>query len=254
MTPSINTFSPTFPPFPTIKAADSVDLHRPPLKMPRIQLVQPRVFSAALLHEVRNPLANINLSIAILQSMVNNDDLNVYFEVIQRSSARINSLITESLTYPTTNQPHTEICSLQQLLDEVFETTRDRILLKNIMVKRDYTNTPCEVTINRKAMVIALSNIIINAVDAMDDSTGELRLSITTMDCQYKILIHDNGCGISKENLPYIFKPYFTNKPGGLGLGLSTTYEILHANQAEVIVASEEKAGTQVSVIFNKPV
>lgn len=252
MNPPINSFTSQHPPFPTVNATDNTETNEPPLKKTAIQLVQPRQFTAALLHEVRNPLANINLSIGMIQSMVKNDDLKVYLEVIQRSAARINNLITESLVYPTCIQPAAESCTLQQLLDEAFEATKDRVLLKNIMASRDYTTSPCHVTVNKKGIEIALVNILINAIDAMDDAKGELRLSIKQTDHKYIILINDNGCGISKENLPYIFKPYFTNKPGGLGLGLSTTQEILHANQAEMTVQSEEHVGTEVSILFNK--
>ena len=66
------------------------------------------------------------------------------------------------------------------------------------------------------------------------------------------IQIEDNGCGISKENLKYIFKPYFTNKPGGLGLGLATTYDILQSNHVGVNVESEEGKGTRFILSFEE--
>jgi len=64
------------------------------------------------------------------------------------------------------------------------------------------------------------------------------------------IEIEDNGAGISMANLQHIFKPYFTRKPSGMGLGLSTTMETLLANQARVAVQSEEGVGTRFILSF----
>jgi signal transduction histidine kinase len=66
------------------------------------------------------------------------------------------------------------------------------------------------------------------------------------------IEIEDNGIGISKQNLKNIFKPYFTNKPGGMTLGLSTTLDILHSNHAKVEVHSEEGRGTHFILSFER--
>ncbi len=62
--------------------------------------------------------------------------------------------------------------------------------------------------------------------------------------------IEDHGIGISKENLTNLFIPYFTNKAGGMGLGLSTTTYILKANHATVDVQSEEGKGTRFILCF----
>jgi signal transduction histidine kinase len=62
---------------------------------------------------------------------------------------------------------------------------------------------------------IALTNIIINAIDAMGTEKGELRLGTKLIKGRHAVSIQDNGSGISKENLPFIFNPYFTDKPAG---------------------------------------
>ena len=64
--------------------------------------------------------------------------------------------------------------------------------------------------------------------------------------------MNNNGCGISERDLKHISKPYFTNKPGGLGLGLATTSEILRSNHVEVKIESEQGKGTNFILSFDQ--
>jgi signal transduction histidine kinase len=86
----------------------------------------------------------------------------------------------------------------------------------------------------------------------MPSENGMLRLVTRSINDQCIVVIEDNGIGISKENLENIFTPYFTDKPGGMGLGLSTTLDILHANHADVNVLSERGSGTRFILSFDR--
>ena len=99
---------------------------------------------------------------------------------------------------------------------------------------------------------IALTNIIINAIDAMPSENGELRVCTKLIKGRYAVSIQDNGCGISKENLPLIFNPYFTNKSGGMGVGLAATNDILQSNNVSVKVESVVGEGTRFILLFEK--
>jgi len=136
-------------------------------------------------------------------------------------------------------------------MDEVIEMLGDRIKLKSVTVTKDFAIGDCNIIFDRPKMKIALSNIITNAIDAMRQGTGELSLVTKLLDGKYILLIRDNGCGISEGNLKNIFKPYYTSKPGGLGVGLSTTYSILRANHVRINVESEEGKGTSFILLFD---
>jgi len=142
--------------------------------------------------------------------------------------------------------------SIHQLLDEVLEMAGDRMRLKKIAVWKDYASNDCKIELNRVKMLIGLTNIIVNAIDSMTPGKGELKLVTKSIEGSYVIQIEDNGCGISKENLKNIFKPYFTNKAGGLGIGLATTYNILRSNNVGVHVESEEGKGTRFILAFEE--
>lgn len=227
---------------------------RPPLKPvapPDDTPKQPGRFASALAHEIRNPLTTINLATDMLESAIVDKDLRNYLDIIRRNSVRINDAIYALLKHQDADKEKEKTYPIHQLLDEVLEMAEDRLLIKNIVVKKEYTTENCPMLSNRAMIKIALTNIIINAIDAMPWEKGELRLKESSVGGNYALLIEDNGCGISKENLECIFRPYFTNKPDGLGLGLSTTYDILRSNRVEINVTSEEGVGTCFTLVFD---
>ncbi len=67
---------------------------------------------------------------------------------------------------------------------------------------------------------------------------------------QTQVIIKDNGCGITEENLSRLFEPYFTAKRNGMGLGLSSTLNILQSHKAEVEVQSKLNEGTSFIINF----
>lgn len=218
-----------------------------------INLKQPATqFASALAHEIRNPLTNINLSVKVLESAIKDDDLKVYLDIIKRSSTRINNLLKEFLKYQADDEVISAKHSICHLLDEIIEMTEDRLMLKNITVRKKYMMEDYTLVLDRPKIKIALINIIVNAIDSMDHGKGELKLSTKSMNGKYIVQIEDNGCGISRKNLKKIFDPYFTNKTDGLGLGLATTYDILQANHAGLYVESDEGKGTRFTLSFEK--
>jgi len=213
---------------------------------------QPTQFATALAHEIRNPLSNISLAAEMLRASVLDDEQKVYLDIIIRGSDRIDRLVYDLLSYYQVDKMKFEKHTVHELLDEVLAMTEDRIMLKNISVKKSYSNPDCSIVGDKQKIKIALTNIIINAIDAMPAENGRLHVATKLKSSTCVIEIEDNGAGISKENLKHIFKPYFTNKPGGMGLGLSTTLDILQSNHIGVNVQSEEGRGTCVILSFNK--
>ena len=207
---------------------------------------------SVLVHELRNPLTNIMLTIHLLESKILDDNDRLYMDIIKRSSAKINDLVNDLLKGEQEQQIQTEEYSIHQLLDEVIEMASDKIMLKNIVVKRNYASYDLRIKMDMPKIKIALTNIIINAIDAMSSEKGVLKLGTKIIKGRYAVSIQDNGSGISKENLPLIFNPYFTNKPGGIGVGLAATKDILLSNQIGVRVESVMGYGTRFILLFEK--
>ena len=207
---------------------------------------------SVLVHELRNPLTNIMLTVHLLESKILDDSDRMYMDIIKRSSVKMNDLINDLLKGQQEEEIKEEKYSIHQLLDEVIEMARDKIILKNIVVKKNYASHDLKIKMDKPKIKIALANIIINAIDAMSSENGLLKLGTKIVKGRYAVSIHDNGTGISKENLPFIFNPYFTNKRGGVGVGLAATKDILLSNQIGVKVESVMGEGTRFILLFEK--
>ncbi|GAB2793540.1 hypothetical protein GCM10027275_43100 [Rhabdobacter roseus] len=210
-------------------------------------------FSIAYAHEIRNPLANINLSVEMIELEHKTGDVQPYLDIIKRNSLRIKDLVNELLAYHYKQEKPKEKHSIHQLLDEVLELAEDRIQLKKIKVFKGYEGDDIFLNMDAPKIKIALTNIVTNAIEAMVAGNGKLKVLVRSVDGRCQLRIEDNGCGISEANLKNISKIYFTNKPDGLGIGLATTYTILRSNNVGIKVESQEGVGTQFILSFELP-
>ena len=211
-------------------------------------------FMYSLAHEVPNLLTNIDLSLMVLKLQLENTDRKAYLDIITRSSHRINIVINQLLLPQNLDEVVLEQISMHQLLDNVLKIVNDRITLKQVTIIKKYAQEDCKMLLDKPKITIALTNIIINALDAMVYGKGALTIKTKVIDGQCTVQIEDNGCGIAKTNLKYIFKPYYSNKPGGLGLGLSTTNTILKASKIGINVKSVISKGTIFMLQFNNTI
>lgn len=203
-----------------------------------------------LAHEVRNPLNNINLSVEQLTQESENQNIQPYFEIIERNSKRIGDIITELLKSSRPAEMKMERKLLQGIMDESISIALDRITLQRIKMKIRYDDKPAYVIADKEKLKIAFLNIIINAVEAMEEEKGLLDISIEQSTKHHIVKIRDNGTGVSEENISRLFEPYFTSKRNGLGLGLAATLNILQSHKAQIEVASMLNFGTIFTITF----
>ena len=192
-----------------------------------------------LAHEVRNPLNNINLSVEqLIHELENTAENNIYLEIIQRNSKRIGDIITELLNSSRPAEMYMEKKPLQAIMDESIGIALDRLTLQRVKLQIRYSNEPAWIMADSAKLKIAFLNIIINAIEAMQEEKGLLEIIVDTNNHHHIVKINDNGSGISEENLSRLFEPYFTSKRNGLGLGLAATLNILQSHKARIEVAS----------------
>jgi PAS domain S-box-containing protein len=203
-----------------------------------------------LAHEVRNPLNNINMSVDQLLTEPRSEDDQIYFDIIQRNSKRIDNLITELLEssrpYDLNFQPY----DLKEIMEETLSMAIDRIKLRNIKLEKAFPERDTVIRADKDKLKLALLNFVINAVEAVEEKTGELKIWIDSKDNKHVLNIKDNGCGIAEEHLSRLFEPYFTTKRNGIGLGLASSLNILQSHKAKIDVRSAVNAGTQFTISF----
>jgi signal transduction histidine kinase len=196
-------------------------------------------------HEVRNPLTNILLATDQLnESGGGNEDSSVLLELIKRNATRINQLVSDLLDATRFSHLDFSKSDINQLLDETLEMAKDRFELNGITVEKSYSQDFCEIYVDREKIKIALLNIIVNAVEAMEKGTGILELKARKQGNKCIIEIRDNGRGMDDEVLQNLFEPYFTNKIRGNGLGLTNTQNIILNHKGKVNVYSKPGKGS----------
>lgn len=205
-------------------------------------------------HEIRNPLTNINLAADQLSSELPPGDENTgfLFEMISRNSNRINQLISELLSSTKFAELSFVKTSITELLDDTLKLAADRILLSNVNLVKKYPKEACKIPVDREKMKIAFLNIIINALEAMQDKPGgQLTIEVKQEEGKCIVIIADNGIGMDKDAESKLFEPYFTTKQKGNGLGLTNTQNIILNHKGSINVDSVEGEGTTFTITLN---
>ncbi|HKZ65210.1 MAG TPA: ATP-binding protein, partial [Chitinophagaceae bacterium] len=202
-----------------------------------------------LAHEIRNPLNNIGLSIdQFVTPYEDAERQQNLVAIMQRNCSRINHIITELLDLTRPFELSFKQYSLQELLDESIELAADRINLQKVVVEKSYPDLPLQIEANKSKLLIAFTNILINAIEAMETGKGKLSVILSITDSHYAVSISDNGKGIPEEYLPKLFEPFFTLKKNGMGLGLATSYSIIQSHKAKINVDSKLNKGTNFTI------
>jgi len=202
-----------------------------------------------LAHEIRNPLHNIILSLGYLKSEASTENME-FLNVIDRNSKRINDLINELMDSNQYHKMKLEVVPLQVVMKEALEKAVDQIQLNKVKLNYSYPPSDAKALLDKEKMKVAFLNIIVNAIEAMEQDKGELTIDITSQPNFHKVQIKDNGCGMSADIATKLFEPYFTTKPKGMGLGLATTYAILQSHKADIEVATNINEGTSFIMAF----
>ncbi len=205
-------------------------------------------------HEIRNPLTNIGLAADQLKSeLPENEDATMLLEMINRNGTRINQLITDLLSSTKFSELNYESTSINELLDQALELANDRLQLKKITVQKNYSKDLCDIKVDKEKIKIAFLNIIVNAIEAMPNERGLLRLKTQSKENTCIITITDNGTGMDKETTSKLFEPYFTNKSKGNGLGLTNTQNIILNHKGTIEVESDLGKGSSFIITLGSP-
>jgi two-component system, sporulation sensor kinase E len=211
--------------------------------------------SRTIAHEIRNPLTNITLAVQMLQSenennLLDSNRLTELTEMISRNSGRIEQLLKDLLYRSLPVEVNFVTVDLMELVAAALEIASDRILLKIITVEKSIEQN-CFIKADVEQIKIALLNIIINAVEAMQSQTGKLRIAGFHEKNKIFLSIEDNGSGISKDQLGKIFEPNYSTKASGLGIGLANVKTILDRHNAQFEIKSKLNRGTKFSIVFD---
>ncbi|MDN4071379.1 ATP-binding protein [Paenibacillus vini] len=204
--------------------------------------------SAAIAHEIRNPLTAIRGFIQLLRPHLVQLGRDEYARIILNEIDRANDIIYEFLNSSKPSAPQKVAISIASLLKEVILLTESEALMMGCEIKLKEAEAGLKVSIDVKQIKQVLLNMIKNAMDAIEEVGGEHAGMIeieAVPDGKYvNISIRDNGNGMEKAMLSRLFDPFFTTKEKGTGLGLSVSYRIIRNHRGNIHVDSMKGTGT----------
>jgi len=204
--------------------------------------------AAGVAHEIRNPLGGILTSAKMIleeEGLEIGEDEMSLLKIIEKESTRLEVIVTDFLRFGRPREPILSKMDMNQLMKELLSSLKkDRTLKDSVEVVTELTGDKAEVLIDENQIRQVFLNLILNALQAICNE-GKLTLSLIAKEGTVEISVEDTGCGIPEEDLANIFKPFFSNKKGGTGLGLPIVKRIVDAHHGYIRCESKLNKGTR---------
>lgn len=199
-------------------------------------------------HELKNPLTPIRFAVERLQREAP-PELGETVEVLATESQRLEALARSFAQFGRLPEgPRAEVD-----VGELARYTARATIPPTVDVRVDVAADVPMIQAHHDALARALSNVMLNAVDACKEGgTVGVRVRRTAHAGReaVEIAVADTGCGISPDRLTRIWDPYVTSKPGGTGLGLAIARQAVLAHQGAVSADSRLGAGTEIRLVL----
>ena len=206
--------------------------------------------AAGLAHEIRNPLAGIAGVIEIIgRDLPSTSPARAVVKDVRLEIAQINRILTDLLE---TARPHPpQICrsNLNTTVEHAVMLARQQVLSKPIKIELQQAPDLPEVEHDSDQIHQVLLNLLLNAVQAIEGA-GTVRVEIGSRDDCATVLVSDTGRGIPPLNLSNIFRPFYTTKGNGTGLGLSLARRIVEEHHGRIEVSSVVGKGSKFDVVL----
>ncbi|MBI3272752.1 MAG: two-component sensor histidine kinase [Planctomycetes bacterium] len=206
------------------------------------------ILAAGLAHEIRNPLSTLEVNLQLLKedwqdpSTPREARSLRKVETILRETRRLEQILSEFLRFAGRHELSLADLDVHEVLDEILDFVAPEHERASIKIVRAYNRKVPLVSLDRNLFKQAVLNILINARQAMPRG-GTLTIRTRAEGDHVRIELADTGTGIGEEDLPHIFKIFFSTKKGGTGLGLPTARRIIEEHEGTLDVETEPGKG-----------
>ena len=210
------------------------------------------MLAAQVAHELKNPLSIMTNAAFLLRRSKDRLDprLRDQVQIIEQEIERSDLIIREFLDYAKLAEGKIEPVMVNDCIDESLASLRNELESRTIHVDRQYALDLPFLFIDSTQLRQVFANIILNACEAMEHGgTLTIRTSYSP-DGFIQVAIADTGKGMTKELLSNIFRPFYTTKDKGTGMGLSIVQNLLRAYNGEITAQSEPGKGTEFLLRF----
>ncbi len=216
--------------------------------------------SSSVAHELNNPLSSILTYSKLVSKKINRLDLHPeltqnllkHLNVIETETKRCGEIVKGLMDFSRKDQEDFKTIKLNPVLTKTYELLEHQMKMANINFYTELNAANDWVNCNENQIKQVCVALLVNASEAVTEH-GEILIKSTNPDDEHiRIEIIDNGVGISSEDLPHIFQPFFSakQKASGIGLGLAIVHGIVTSHKGKIEVDSEPGKGTVMSVIL----
>jgi signal transduction histidine kinase len=204
--------------------------------------------AASMAHEIRNPLAGVLGALQVIDAEMPETDPNKpIVQEMMVQMERMNLAVNDLLSYARPTPPKFDTTDLNGILDRTLSILNSQIKKRNIVVEASLDRTLPAIAADKKLIQQLLWNLILNALQAMEPG-GRLAVSTAGGNGEVTVSIRDTGRGIPERERANIFKPFYTTKHQGTGLGLTISRRIVEQHRGTLTLESAENAGTTCTV------
>ena len=213
--------------------------------------------SAGVAHEINNPLGAIlsyaHLIKEELDDKCDTKKIEEFAGQIISETNRTKNIIKSLLEFSRQHRSEYDWVDINQIVDDAINLIQIQKKADDVRIVKEFGTDIPIVKIDAERIKEAIINIIINAMDAMNDrGVITIKTSVDHKKKIFSISIGDTGGGIPEEILGHIFEPFFTTKPvgKGTGLGLSVTYGIVKQHNGDIVVNTKIGEGTTFTIVL----
>jgi signal transduction histidine kinase len=205
------------------------------------------MLSSSIVHEIRNPLSSIKMNLQALEDKVKDDELYRELALIASERVRyIEEMLNELLQFGKPLTLNFTDISFCDIYEDVYDQVREKLQKKEVTIsKKDFCESPVILFVDKNLIVGAITNLVINAIDAVDKG-GYIEIDVRTVTLnpsQCMIDVKDNGPGLKEKDIEKLFKPFFTTKSTGTGLGLANVKKIVEYHSGSVSADNLKEGG-----------
>ena len=206
--------------------------------------------AAGIAHEINNPLGGILLfGTNLIKKVPDGSPLHEGLEIIINESKRCKRIIQDLLEFSRERPPSKAMANINNIIEKALTILENEFRLKHIHISKDLSEEIPDLLLDSGQLQQVFVNILINAVEAIQDK-GTITVQSYMESGPERVLVEmaDTGSGISPEQMPKIFEPFFSTKSKGTGLGLAVSYGIIRNHEGDIRVNSQPGEGTRFTI------
>jgi two-component system NtrC family sensor kinase len=216
--------------------------------------------SSSVAHEINNPLSGVLTYTKLVHKQLSKIEMDPivkesmlkHLKIIETETKRCGDIVKGLLDFSRKDQENFNVQHLHKVLKETYDLMAHQMKMENILFNSDFSALSDLIYCSENQIKQACVAILVNASEAVLEN-GEIMMRTFNPDPDnIKIEIIDNGSGITSEDLPHIFEPFFSakHKASGIGLGLAIAHGIIISHKGRIEVDSKPGKGTIISVIL----